>query len=156
MNEKLEEYIAKSKADEQESRNQLLISEGLYYDVRLPENENPTESSIYGIHPKDNEYHYFTRYAEELTEEEKKMLERAEKASIIFDEDCPELTEEQLKQFRRVSERRKSENRKETVTLRLSAKSLRKAKSLGKGYTAVLSRILEDALNDNEVIFKHM
>ena len=37
MNEKLEEYIAKSKADEQESRNQLLISEGLYYDVRLPE-----------------------------------------------------------------------------------------------------------------------
>ena len=71
--------------------------------------------------------------------------------------DLPEeLTEEQLKQFRRVSERRKSENRKETVTLRLSAKSLRKAKSLGKGYTAVLSRILEDALNDNEVIFKHM
>ena len=92
---------------------------------------------------------------EELTEEEKKMLERAEKASITFDEDCPELTEEQLKQLR-VSERRKSENRKETVTLRLSAKSLRKAKSLGKGYTAVLSRILEDALNDNEVIFKHM
>ena len=36
---------------------------------------------------------------EELTEEEKKMLERAEKASITFDEDCPELTEEQLKQF---------------------------------------------------------
>ena len=69
---------------------------------------------------------------EELTEEEKKMLERAEKASITFDEDCPELTEEQLKQFRRVSERRKSENRKETVTLRLSAKSLRKAKSLEK------------------------
>ena len=37
---------------------------------------------------------------EELTEEEKKMLERAEKAPITFDEDCPELTEEQLKQFR--------------------------------------------------------
>ena len=33
------------------------------------------------------------------------------------------------------------------MSLRLSAKSLRKAKSLGKGYTAVLSRILEDALN---------
>ena len=30
MNEKLEEYIAKSKEDEQKSRNQLLISEGLY------------------------------------------------------------------------------------------------------------------------------
>ena len=74
----------------------------------------------------------------------------------LYHNNYVELTEEQLKQFRRVSERRKSENRKETVTLRLSAKSLRKAKSLGKGYTAVLSRILEDALNDNEVIFKHM
>ena len=93
---------------------------------------------------------------ETLTQEQIKQIEEADKKPIVFDEDCPELTEEQLKQFRRVSERRKSENRKETVTLRLSAKSLRKAKSLGKGYTAVLSRILEDALNDNEVIFKHM
>ena len=70
MNEKLEEYIAKSKEAEQKSRNQLLISEGLYYDVRLSENENTTEGSVYGIDPKDNEYHYFTRHAEELTEEE--------------------------------------------------------------------------------------
>lgn len=93
---------------------------------------------------------------EELTEDEKKMLEKAEKAPITFDEDCPELTEEQLKKFRRISERRKSENRKETVTLRLSARSLRKAKSLGRGYTAVLSRILEEALNDNDIIYKHM
>lgn len=82
MNEKLEEYIAKSKADEQESRNQLLISEGLYYDVRLPENENPTESSIYGIDPKDNEYHYFTRYAEELTEEEYEEFLKAYKNNV--------------------------------------------------------------------------
>ena len=80
MNEKLEEYIAKSKADEQESRNQLLISEGLYYDVRLPENEHPTEGSVYGIDPKDNEYHYFTRHAEELTEEEYAALSEEEKA----------------------------------------------------------------------------
>lgn len=82
MNEKLEEYIAKSKADEQESRNQLLISEGLYYDVRLPENENPTGSSIYEIDPKDNEYHYFTRHAEELTEEEYEEFLKAYKNNV--------------------------------------------------------------------------
>ena len=70
MNEKLEEYIEKSKEEEQKNRNRLLISEGLYYDVRLSENENPTESSIYGLDPKDNKYHYFTRHAEELTESE--------------------------------------------------------------------------------------
>lgn len=82
MNEKLEEYIAKSKADEQESRNQLLISEGLYYDVRLPENEHPTEGSVYGIDPKDNEYHYFTRHAEELTEEEYEEFLKAYKNNV--------------------------------------------------------------------------
>ena len=92
----------------------------------------------------------------ELTTQQKKMLEEVEHTPITFDEDCPELTEEQLKQFRRVSQQRKADNRKETVTLRLSARSLRKAKSLGKGYTTVLSRILEDALNDNDIIFKHM
>lgn len=90
------------------------------------------------------------------SEKQIEMLRKAAKRPITFDEDCPELTDEELKQFRRVSELRKSENRKETVTLRLSARSLRKAKSLGRGYTAVLSRILEDALNDNDVIYKHI
>ena len=92
----------------------------------------------------------------ELTEEQKKMLDEVEKNPIVFDEDCPELTDEQLAKFKKVSEQRKADRRKETVTLRLSARSLRKAKSLGKGYTTILSRILEDALNDNDIIFKHM
>lgn len=80
------------------------------------------------------------------------MLEKADKMPITFDEDCPELTEEQLKQFRRVSDIRQEERRKQTVTLRLSTPALNKAKSLGKGYTSVLSRILEAALSDNETI----
>lgn len=66
---------------------------------------------------------------EELTEEEKKMLERAEKASITFDEDCPELTEEQLKQFRRVSERRKS---KRDGDASFVCEKLEKSKIVGK------------------------
>ncbi|MEE3472954.1 MAG: BrnA antitoxin family protein, partial [Butyrivibrio hungatei] len=46
------------------------------------------------------------------------------------------------------------ERRKKTVTIRLSSKSLSKAKSLGKGYTSVLSRILEEALDDDDLIRK--
>lgn len=38
----------------------------------------------------------------ELTEEEKKMLRDLENRPIEFDEDCPEITEEQLKKFYRV------------------------------------------------------
>ena len=38
-----------------------------------------------------------------LSKEEMKMLEQAEKSSITFDEDCPEMTADQLKQFKRMS-----------------------------------------------------
>ena len=91
-----------------------------------------------------------------LTPEELEMLKEAEAAPIVFDEDCPELTEEQLAEFHRVSEIRKEERRKKTVTIRLSSKSLSKAKSLGKGYTSVLSRILEEALDDDDLIRKYL
>ena len=40
--------------------------------------------------------------------------------------------------------------------MRLSSKALRKAKALGKGYTAVLSRILERALNDDDLIKRNL
>lgn len=89
-----------------------------------------------------------------LTADQVKMLDDLETRPITFDEDCPELTEEQLAEFHRVSEIRKEERRKKTVTIRLSSRSLSKAKSLGKGYTSVLSRILEEALEDDDFIRK--
>ena len=89
-----------------------------------------------------------------LTTEQKQMLEALKTRPVQPDEDCPELTAEQLSQLVRVSEIRRGERRKQTVTLRLSPQALRTAKSLGKGYTSVLSRILESALTDAELI-KH-
>lgn len=89
-----------------------------------------------------------------LTDEQKEMLEELKSRPAIPDDDCPELTAEQLKQFARVSENNRAERRKQTVTLRLSPQAVRTAKSLGKGYTSVLSRILENALTDAELI-KH-
>ena len=84
------------------------------------------------------------------------MLEEMDKASIVYDEDSPEFTEEELKQFKRVSELKRDERNKQTVSIRLSPQAIKKAKSLGKGYTSVLSRILEAALNDNELIKKSL
>lgn len=89
-------------------------------------------------------------FSKPLTDEQKKMLEELKSRPITPDDDCPELTAEQLKQFARVSEK----NQKQTVTLRLSPQAIRTAKSFGKGYTSVLSRILENALTDTELI-KH-
>lgn len=97
---------------------------------------------------------HYIDFDKELTESQIKELEEAEKAPIVPDEDCPELTDEQLLQFRRISDERQEERRKQSVTLRLSPQAVRTAKSLGKGYTSVLSRILESALADSETI-KH-
>lgn len=92
----------------------------------------------------------------EPTQKQIQMLKELENRSIVFDDDCPELTEEELLQFRRISNDKQIERKKQTVTLRLSPQALKKAKSLGKGYTAVLSRILENALNDNEIIKNYL
>lgn len=90
---------------------------------------------------------------DKLTEEQIKMLRELESSPAVPDEDCPELTNEQMAKFAEAArERRQRLQNKQTVAIRLSPQALDKAKSLGKGYTAVLSRILEAALADNEII----
>ena len=91
-----------------------------------------------------------------LTPEQIKELEEMEASPIVYDEDCPPLSDEELAQMRRVSDIRKEERKKKTVSIRLTAKTLKRAQSLGKGYTSVMSRILEDVLNDNEMIKKYL
>ncbi len=66
------------------------------------------------------------------------------------------ISKKELAQFKKIAEANKDERRKQTISIRLSPQALRKARSLGKGYTSVLGRILEDALNDNEVIKRNL
>ncbi len=89
-----------------------------------------------------------------LTADQKEMLEALTSRPIVYDEDCPEYTEEQLSKMRKIALEKREERNKQTVTLRLSPQALRTAKSLGKGYTSVLSRIVENALSNEEII-KH-
>ena len=55
---------------------------------------------------------YILRRGQPLTPEQKAELEALKQMSdddIICDEDCPELTDEELKQFKRVNPRRPKE-----------------------------------------------
>lgn len=85
-----------------------------------------------------------------------KML--ADAAGLPFPKDAeyPEFSEEDLKQFKKISEVRRTERQKQTVTLRLSPQALKKARSLGKGYTSILSRILESALDNPDTIRRYL
>lgn len=50
---------------------------------------------------------YILRKGQPLTEEELEELHSLKNRPIVFDEDCPELTNEELKQFKRVNPRPK-------------------------------------------------
>ena len=92
--------------------------------------------------------------SKDLNKKQLKMLREAEETPYVYDPDCPPLSKEELSQFKRVSDMIKEEQlsrRKQNVTLRLSPRTIQKAKSLGKGYTSILSRIVEKALDNPEI-----
>jgi hypothetical protein len=93
---------------------------------------------------------------QQLSEEQIRMVREAAKRPVIMDDDNPELTDEQLAFFHRVHEERQTDRRRQNVTLRLTPEAIRKAKSLGKGYTGILSRIVESTLNDPAALSKYL
>ena len=84
----------------------------------------------------------------------KKQLEEiwaAEKMPITYTELAPQLTDEELAEFKQIN----AEGRKKVpCTLRISKKSLDWWKSLGEGYTAAMARMLEDAQNHPDILKK--
>ena len=86
-----------------------------------------------------------------LTEEELREIEETENQELVFDADSPEMSVAQLNQFRRMYSTDRS---KQTVSLRLSRNTYNKARTYGKGYTSFLSRLLDAAINDEELVKK--
>ena len=90
------------------------------------------------------------------SQEQIEMLSKATTLPVHADAEYPEFSEAELLQFKRISGEQRMSRQKQTVTLRLSPKALRKAKSLGKGYTSVLSRILEKALDNPDIVKQNL
>ena len=86
-----------------------------------------------------------------LSGEEMQELAAAEQMQPVFDADSPEMTADLLLQFKRKNQ---EERNKQTVSLRLSPKTLKIAKSYGKGYTSFLSRLLDEAIQNEELVRK--
>jgi len=64
------------------------------------------------------------------------------------------MTPEQYEEFAALAEQKREERKKQVLTLRVSPATMNKAKALGKGYTGILSRLLELALEDPEMVRK--
>lgn len=92
---------------------------------------------------------------QKLTQEQISQIENASKSPVVFDEDSPELSQIQMDKIAELVRQRDKSNRKETISLRLSASKIQMAKQLGKGYTTILGRILENVLSDEEALKKY-
>ena len=88
---------------------------------------------------------------EELTNEELLELAIAAKKPISFDEESPEMDQDKLMEFKRINREKRI---KQTVSIRLSANTIAVAKSYGKGYTSFLSRLIELAIKDKQLVEK--
>lgn len=89
---------------------------------------------------------------EPLTPEQEKELDALENRPIVFDEDCPELTPEQLKQMAAIAKEQRAKRRRPVITLRVAPETLAKAKATGKGYTGFMSRLLDLAINNPDMV----
>ena len=89
-----------------------------------------------------------------ITKEQKKELKEAAKAPIVYDDDCPKLTDEQLAEFAQIAKVQREERKKKVIALRVNNSTLEKAKKLGKGYTAILSRMIDLCIDDKELLQK--
>lgn len=99
---------------------------------------------------------YVLNTDQKLTKEQILMVKEAAKRPVVPDDDNPELTDEELASMHRVHELRRADRRRQNVTLRLTPQAIRKAKALGKGYSGILSRIVESVLDDPATLSKYL
>ena len=90
------------------------------------------------------------------TEAQVQEIERASSLPVIPDEDAPELTLEQYAEMAAMARKRRSQKVKPVIALRISPETLDKAKATGKGYTGFLSRLLDNAINDPQIVAKSL
>lgn len=90
------------------------------------------------------------------TKEQSEMVKQASRRPITFDDDSPEFTYEEMLEMIEKTKNRPKNTQKQVVTLRLSPSTLNKAKAVGKGYTSFLSRLVENAINDKDIVSRSL
>ncbi len=83
-------------------------------------------------------------------------IEAAASKPVVPDEDAPELTLEQYAEMAALAKKRHTARVKPVIALRISPETLEKAKATGKGYTGFLSRLLDQAINDPQMVMKSL
>ena len=86
-----------------------------------------------------------------LPEHVVREIEEADKAPIVFDEDCPELSDEQLDKMAAIVRERDAKSGRESLSLEVLPATSRIAKRYGKSFMA---RLLDMAVMDEALMKK--
>lgn len=96
------------------------------------------------------------RSGQQPTETQIREIERAATLPIVPDEDAPELSLEQYAEMASIAKKQRSQRVKPVIALRISPETLEKARATGSGYTGFLSRLLDNAINDPQMVSKSL
>jgi len=81
-----------------------------------------------------------------------KRIKKAARKPIIYTEDCPQSSPEALKEFAQLAAERNRRKKKHTVTIRISPDVLESYKTMGSGYTGIMSDVLQYAVKNPSVL----
>lgn len=85
-----------------------------------------------------------------LTNKERNILAAAKELPIVYDDDSPELTADMEKAF--IAARKAKPYHGEPLTLYVSASTIEKVKTMGADYIAILSQLLDKAVDEYRTI----
>lgn len=93
----------------------------------------------------------YIRFDTPLTPEQIQELEEMEKAPIVYDEDCPPMTEKELEKTAAIVRERDADRKRESISLDVLPSTVRVAQRYGKGFMA---RLLDLAVQDEALMKK--
>ena len=92
------------------------------------------------------------RVGQKIPKEVIKELRQAARRPINYTEDAPRSSPEALKEFAQLAAERNRRKKKQTVTIRITPDILDKYKTMGSGYTGIMSDVLSYAVNNPSVL----
>ena len=89
-----------------------------------------------------------------LSKKELDELKIAKSKPIVYDDESPKLSKKVLKEFKHYSLINHNKRVKDTISVRVNKNTKEKLMSLGKGYTSIVSRLIEYAFENPQIIKK--
>jgi len=81
-----------------------------------------------------------------------KRLKKIARQPINYTADCPRSSPEALKEFAQLAAERNRRKKKKSITIRVTPDVLDSYKTMGNGYTAIMSDVLQYAINNPAVL----